>query len=756
MKSLFSTAGLARASAHHPWRTLGVWVAIIVVAVVTSGAFGGTLSDELNFTNEPESARADELLEERLRGEDSLIETVVIRSTGATVDDPAFQAVVERTTADLRAMPNAVAEATNYYELEAAGDPAAASLVSEDRRTTIMPVTMVGTLDDAATYGADYVAAAQRQHGNGFEVYAVGDVSSDKTYREIAEADTSKDLSIGMPVAFVILVVVFGALVAAGLPLLLGVFSIVVASSVTALIANVVGISTVAPIVTSMIGLAVGIDYALFLIERYREERRHGRTKHAAIEIAGSTAGKAVFFSGGTVIVALLGLFLIPMSVFQSMATGAILAVLIAVLATQTFVPAMLSLLGDKIDWPRRRRYDAAAVAAQARYNRETIHAGFWGRMTKAVMGHPVAALVIAVAILLGAALPVLDLQTGQPSIENLPGSRIKTGYQILDQEFYAGAIAPVEIVVDGDVDDANLRAGVENLTAALGATDLFGPATVERSADGDLTVVSVPMAFDPNSAGAYDAIETLREETIPSAFGGDAGRVSVAGVSAEGADFNAIMSDYMPLVFAFVMGLSFLLLMMAFRSLIVPLKAILMNLLSVGAAYGILVAVFQKGFLADALGFKQTESIGAWLPIFLFCVLFGLSMDYHVFLLSRIREHFDRTGDNDAAVAVGVQSTGRIITGAALIMVAVFGAFASGRLVDIQQMGLGLAVAVLLDATIVRSILVPSAMKLLGKWNWYLPSWLLWMPDLRIEGAPVPVAAPIAPEPAVQPAIGD
>jgi len=754
MKSILSTAGLARASAHHPWRTLGVWVALIVVAVVASGAFGGTLSDELTFTNEPESAKADQLLEERLRGEDSLIETVVILSTGATVDDPAFQAVVEQTTADLRGMPNAVAGTTNYYELEAAGDPAASSMVSADRRTTTMPVTLVGTLDDAAKYGADYVATAQRQHGNGFEVYTVGDASSGETYRKIAEADTSKDLSIGMPLAFVILVVVFGALVAAGLPLLLGVISIVTASSVTALIANVVDISTIAPIVTSMIGLAVGIDYALFLIERYREERRHGQTKQAAIEIAGGTAGKAVFFSGGTVVVALLGLFLIPMSVFQSMAISAILAVLVAVLATQTLVPALLSLLGDKIDWPRRRRYDAVTVAAQKRYDHETIHGGFWGRMTKGVMTHPVVALVIAVTILVGAALPALDLQTGQPSIENLPDSTVKSGYQILDREFYAGAIAPVEIVIDGDVNDANLRAGVENLTAALGTTDRYGPATIERSAGGDLTLVSVPMALDPNSAGAYDAIETLREETIPRAFGGDAERVYVAGASADGADFNAIMSDYMPLVFAFVLGLSFLLLMMAFRSLVVPLKAIVMNLLSVGAAYGVLVAVFQKGFLADALGFNQTESIGAWLPIFLFCVLFGLSMDYHVFLLSRIREHYDRTGDNDAAVAVGVQSTGRIITGAALIMVAVFGAFASGRLVDIQQMGLGLAVAVLLDATVVRSILVPAAMKLLGNWNWYLPRGLRWMPDLRIEGAPV--AAPIAPEPAFQPAIGD
>src|SRR5918994_146826 len=634
MKSLLSTAGLARASARRPWRTLGAWLAIIVVGVVASGAFSGSLSDEAEFTNKPESVQADELLEERLRGEDPLTETVVITSTSATVDDPAFKQVVEQTTTNLRGMPNAVASASNYYELEAAGDPAAASLVSEDRRTTIMPVTMVGNFDDAAEYGETYVATAERQRGNGFEVYAVGDVSGFEVYGKIAEEDTRKHLKIGLPAAFITLVVVFGALVAAGLPILLGVVSTVLASSLTLLIANVVDISTNATIMITMIGLAVGIDYALFLIERYREERRHGKSKQDAIEIAGATAGKAVFFSGGTVVVALLGMFLLPISIFQSLAIGAILAVLIAVLATQTFVPALLSLLGDKIDWPRRRKYDAATVAAQARYDQETIHAGFWGRMTKGVMTHPVVALVIAVAILLAAALPVLDLETGFAGIESLPESRVKTGFEILDREFYAGAIAPVEIVVDGDVEQTWVQTGVANLTAALGQDSLYGPATVEQNEAGDLTLVSVPMALDPNANGAYAAVDTLRDSTIPAAFGNNADSVYVTGASAGTADFNTLMSDYMPIVFAFVLGLSFLLLMMAFRSLVVPLKAIVMNLLSVGAAYGVLVLVFQKGYGADTFGFQQAENIAAWLPIFLFCVLFGLSMDYHVFLL--------------------------------------------------------------------------------------------------------------------------
>jgi RND superfamily putative drug exporter len=422
--------------------------------------------------------------------------------------------------------------------------------------------------------------------------------------------------------------------------------------------------------------------------------------------------------------------------VFHSLAAGAILAVIVAVVATQTLVPALVGLLGDKIDWPRRRMYDAAAVAKQARYDQETIHRGFWGRITRLVMGRPVAALAVALVILVGLALPVLALQTGQPGFETLPPSDAKSAYLLLEKDFYAGTIAPVEIVVDGRSDEAWVTDGIANLVAALKQDSRYGPANVEMAPNGDLAMVSVPLGVDPDSPKAYDAIADLRDHTIPSAFGANAGRVFVTGDSAETADFNAALAESTPKVFAFVLGLSFLLLLLAFRSIVVPAKAIVMNLLSVGAAYGALVLVFQKGVAADLLGMQQAESIAAWVPIFLFCVLFGLSMDYHVFLLSRVREHFDRTGRNDEAVAVGLQATGRIITGAALIMVAVFGSFAAGRLVEIQQMGFGLAVAVFLDATVVRSILVPAAMRLLGDRNWYLPRWLGWLPDLRIDGS--------------------
>ena len=737
MRSFLSTAGLARASARHPWRTLTLWLAIIIVAGVLAARMGGALNSSSDFTNTPDSKRAEQLLKARMTGGQPLTETIVVQSQRATVDDPAFRTVVDQTLARLLAMPDVVASTTSYYQATAAGDPAAAAMVSMDRRTTIIPATLVGTYDDLANRGAGYLAAAVGAAGNGFAVYSVGDLSLSEVYGKIADDDLSKDLAVGLPSALVVLVVVFGALVAAGLPILLGLVSIFVATGLTAVVARVIAMSDEVQIMITMIGLAVGIDYALFVIERYREERRHGLAKQDAIARAGGTAGKAVFFSGGAVILALMGMFLIPVGVFHSLAVGAILAVLVAVLATQTFVPALLGLLGDKIDWPRRRKEPVATGASQPGHDIGMIHRGFWGLVTRAVMARPILALLLAATILVGAGLPVIGLSTGQSGIESLPESSVKAGYEILAREFYAGEIDPVRIVVDTKAADPRLKTSVANLNAALANDSLYGPATVATNDARDLTLVSVPMTVDPNEPAAYDAIAHLRASIVPAAFGPLADQVYVGGASAEAADFNTVLRTYTPLVFAFVLGMSFLLLMIAFRSIVVPALAILLNLLSVAAAYGLLVLVFQKGVGAQSLGLIQTENITAWLPVFLFCVLFGLSMDYHVFLLSRIREHFDRTGRNDESVAFGLRATAKIITGAALIMVAVFGAFASGRMVEIQQMGFGLAAAVLIDATVVRSILVPASMKLLGNRNWYLPRWLRWLPDPRIEGEP-------------------
>lgn len=748
MSSFLSTAGLSRASALHPWRVIAAWVLIIVLSGVAASGLGDALTTEIAFVNSPESEQGSNLLEERMHGPLPLTETIVIRSETLTVDDPAFQQVVEQTTADVSGVTDAVASALNYYQAKAAQSPEAEGLVSPDRHATIIPVTLAGEFEEASKHTDEYLETVKAHDGGEFKVVTVGSISGNEEFNTISEEDLQKAELFGLPAALLVLVIVFGALVAAGVPITLALVSISVAIGLTAVIGRVWDLSFFIVNMITMIGLAVGVDYTLFIVDRYREERRHGRPKIDAISTAGGTASKAVVFSGVTVVLALLGMFLIPTTIFRSLGLGAILVVMVAVVAALTLVPAMLSLLGDRIDWPRRRRYDAAMVEAQQRIDQEVIHRGFWGRVTRIVMGHPVVSLILAIALLGSLAIPYFDMNRGAAGVESLPESDVKTAFVILERDFSAGLLAPVHIVVDAP-ESPEVQASIDNLVASLEGNSSFVPeAQVQWNDQRDLAEIEIPLAMDANSERAYAMIDTLRNEIIPAAFNGVSADVLVTGDTAFNADFFNLVNDYTPLVFGFVLTLSFLLLLLAFRSIIVPIKAILMNLLSVGAAYGLMVLVFQKGYLHNILGFQQTPTIEAWIPIFLFCVLFGLSMDYHIFLLSRIREHYDQTHRNRESVAAGLQSTARLITGAALIMVVVFAGFAAGRLVMLQQVGFGLAVAVFLDATVIRSVLVPSAMALLGNLNWYLPKWLHWLPDLRVEGGDAHVATPSAATP--------
>jgi RND superfamily putative drug exporter len=757
---MFSTAGLARISARRPWFVVFGWIVLLILSLgIAATSLGDAFTSGSDFTGDPESARGADLIKARMYGgqDQPPSEIVIVRSETSTVDAAAFQQVVERTASDLRALPEIVAGVITYYDTVAAGTPDDTGLVSPDRKSTLLSVILVGDLDQASEHVADYTAAIDGLQTDGFQIVTVGDITVDDEFNRLSEEDLVKGEGLGLLAALVVLVIVFGALAVAGVPIVLAFVAIIVAVGMTAVLGRVMDLSFFIVNMITMIGLAVGIDYALFIVSRYREERRRGHDKLEAIEIAGGTASKAVFFSGTTVVLALLGMVLIPTVVFRSLGAGAILVVIATVAATLTLVPALLSLLGDKIDWPRRPRYDAAAVAKQAQYDHETIHAGFWGRMTKLVMARPVVSVVIASVLLIAAALPYVDLERGQSGVETLPVSNIRTAYELLDRDFPAGRLAPVEVVVNAPR-TAEVEAGISRLISTAAQDVVFGPVeSVEWNATNDLAIIRIPLTVEVSAPGSLRAVESLRDHLVPAAFTGVPAEVLVSGAPAENADFEAIIKTYTPIVFAFVLALSFLLLMVAFRSLVVPLKAIVMNLLSVGAAYGLLVLVFQKDYLHGFFGFNQTPMIENWIPIFLFCVLFGLSMDYHVFLLSRIREHYDQTHNNSESVAVGLQSTAKIITGAALIMVAVFAGFASGQLVMFQQVGFGLAVAVILDATIVRSVLVPASMALLGDRNWYLPAWLNWLPDLRIEGAPAVLGVPqFEGEPAVATAPAD
>jgi RND superfamily putative drug exporter len=724
MTAISFTARLARFCARRARLVVALWLVALVLVVAAAAAFGGDLTTDDNFVSKPESVRGDDLLRERMPSREADSELVIVRSETLTVDAPGFRETVETIAAKLRAMDGLVLDAPTYYDAVAAGDARARLLVSPDRRTTLIPVTL--GRDDGAFVGRIKTLASQTA---GYEVLTVGDVSFEATENRLVTHDLIRSDLVGLPAALIVLVVVFGALAAAGVPIALSVVAIVGAVGLTVLISRLTELSVYALNMITLIGLAVGVDYALIVVDRYREERRRGRSTAAAIEATGATASRAVLFSGGTVAIALLGMFLLPTTLFRSLGAGAILVVVIAVLATLTLVPAALGLLGDRIEWPRRG----------VRRERPVPHtsSAFWGRVTRVVMARPVVSVALAAGVLVAAAVPYTGLERGTAGVESLPDGEVKRAYQILQRDFAAGLVEPLEIVIDAERGPESETA-VARLVAALGTDPAFGRVTGNVwNADGTLAVVEVPLVADANSPAAYGTIARLRREVIPRAFAGAHASVYVTGEPAKNADLNGLIDRWTPRVFSLVLGLSFLLLLLAFRSLVVPAKAIVMNLLSVGSAYGLMVLVFQKGYLHGVFGFQKTPTIEAWVPIFLFCVLFGLSMDYHVFLLSRIREHFDLTRNNREAVAIGLRSTARIITGAAAIMVAVFAAFASGDLVFFQQLGFGLAVAVFVDATVVRSVLVPASMALLGDRNWYLPRWLGWLPDLRVEGAP-------------------
>jgi RND superfamily putative drug exporter len=722
---------IARASSRHPWRTVVVWLVVIATAGFLSATLlGDALTTDVAFTDRPESVRAQTLLDE-MRGDPKFSEFVVVAGHGITVSDPRYQQFVGELQAALEGLgPDRVLFVGSF--LDQTGP------VSDDGMTALLPITMADSnlahaSEDALEVEAAVAAVA---HPAGIDTMLFGQASLNNLYQELAEDTLAKGESFGIVIALVVLMGVIGTVVAAVLPILLAIAAIAVAFGITALVGLVFDLTFFITNFITMMGLAVGIDYSLFIVARYREERVRGADKLEAIGRAGATANRAVFFSGLTVVLALLGLFFMPNTIFRSLSTGAVLVVVVAMAASMTLLPAVLALLGDKVNRLRVRRRESLDNVDRV--------GGMWDRVSKAVMRRPIVWLSAGAGVLILIAIAYFQIETGFSGVSTLPDDvEAKQAFLILQEEFSGGLGEPVEIVVDGPITPAISR-GLDDLIAALAADPDFGPplGELQTSTDGSISALTVPLAGDSASRASVAAIERLRAEYVPAAFAGLDEEVYVGGFPAFSVDFFEDVDVFTPIVFVFVLGLSFVLLTVVFRSIVLPIKAILLNMLSVGAAYGAVVLFFQPSAspgwiqsIAEWLGFIQVESIEAWLPLFLFSILFGLSMDYHVFLLTRIREYYDRSGDNTEAVAHGLRTTGAIITGAALIMVAVFGGFAAGDLVMMQQMGFGLAIAVFLDATIVRSILVPAGMRLLGDWNWYLPKWLRWLPQLDVEG---------------------
>ena len=723
MKKRTWTESLARACARRRWWTVGIWAAIIVMAAFAAvNWLGDALVTDAEFTTNPESMAAYDLMNERLGTDtEKLDEMIIIRSDTLTVDDPAFAAEVNNVYGELVAMgPETVIGGITYYMVP---DD---SLVSADRHSTLIPFQM--PLDNYEKI-TDIYSMTDKYNGGDFAIYHTGSAAFMEDSMTLSESTMKTGETVGIAVALVVLALVFGALAAAVLPVLLGITAIVVALGLAALVGQTMDLTFMITNMITMMGLAVGIDYSLFILTRFREERARGIAKIDAIGNAGSTANKAVFYSGITVMLALVGMVVFPLSIFISMGIGSLLVVFVSIAASMTLLPALIGIFGDKVN---SLRIPFIQRPQKSQVNQE--NKGVWAWITRTVTRAPVVSLLITVVVLGAAIIPFFDKVSGMSGISATPDYLpSKQGYLVLQNDFHMGLDSPTMVVVDGDVTTPQAQAAIAGLQERISNDAIFASTMVAPYPDKNMAVIYARVAGDTMSPEAKESVTRIREDYIPATFGDTSSKAMVTGESAFMVDYDQITDDYTPVIFGFVLALSFVVLMLAFRSIVIPATAIVMNLLSVSATYGLIVLVFQKGFGAGILGFTQVESIETWLPLFLFAVLFGLSMDYQVFLLSRVREHYMQYGDNTKAVAFGLHSTGRLITGAALIMVAVFGGFALGDMYMMQQMGFGLAIAVLIDSTLVRCVLVPATMKLLGKANWYLPKWLNWIPNISL-----------------------
>ncbi|GAA1268995.1 membrane protein [Planotetraspora silvatica] len=714
-------------SARHRWSALLIWIAFVAAATFLGSAVG--TAEMKNYESSNGDSRLAEQILDGAAYKDVAGEIVLVQSrTGTlTTGDPAFREAV-------MGVKSAV-EATGQVENVRTPYDKEPSPVTPDQRTTLVQFDMKG---DAGTAGEriqpvlDAVAGVQRAHPD-LRVEEAGGASADKLIGEAIDKDFVRAEQLSLPITIGILLAAFGALLAALVPVALAMTAIFSATGLLALTSQLLHVDSATSNVMLLIGLAVGVDYSLFYVMRQREERAKGRDKRRAIEIAAATSGRAVLISGITVIVAMAGMFLTGNGIFMGFAEGTILVVLTAVVGSLTALPALLSLIGDKID--ARLIHGTVRTVTRGRVGWRRVlgvrggESRFWGAIIGPVLRHPIISVVLAGGLLVALAIPAFSLKTGAQTIDDLQGNySIAETFKRIDKAFPGGNEPAVVVVKAADVTTPQFTASIEEFKKrALATGEANEPISVRINPDKTVAQITIGIKGAGMDAVSEHAVHTLREEVIPATLPG----AHVTGSTAGSMDFDEQLRRTIPLVFGFVLLLAFVLLLISFRSLVVAIKAILLNLLSVAAAYGVLVLVFQRGYGESLLGFTSTGMITNWLPLFLFVILFGLSMDYHVFILSRIRESYDRGMRTEDAIASGIKSTAAVVTSAALIMVAVFATFATLSLLTFMQMGIGLAAAILIDATIVRAVLLPATMKLLGDWNWYLPRWLGWLPQL-------------------------
>jgi RND superfamily putative drug exporter len=717
------TLRAARWSAAHRWRAVLGWLAFVLVALAI-GSMVGVVKITTSDNAIGDSGAADRILAREFPNQRSLEEVLIQRRDGDRLTRPELRVAVSDLVARL-SRTRAVASIRSPLV------PANADHISKDGRAALVTFQITGdpdTAEDRVSPALAVTAAVQRSHP-ALLIGEVGDASAYKGIHDRIADDFKRAEVTSIPITLVILVAAFGALVAAGIPLLLGLTSVAAALGLTALLSHLLHVDEMINSVILLIGLAVGVDYSLFYLRREREERARGRNPAAALETAAATSGRAVLVSGLTVMTAMAGMFLMGSRIFWSFGMGTLLVVAIALIGSLSVLPAVLSKLGDRVDRGR--------IPLTRRIGSRNGNARFWSVIVGASLRHPVVWGGLTAALLIALAIPAFRLHTLNPSVQGLPRDLpVMKVYDRAVQAFPGEPLPAIVVVSAPDVTAPSVTAGIGALRrAALATGEIGNPVSVDISASRKAARVRLSLAGTTTDAASNHALTTLRDTVIPSTIGRVPGvTVHTTGETAVSRDFNNSMKSHAPYVFAFVLGLAFLLLLVTFRSIVIPLKAIVLNLLSVAASYGVLVLVFQDGRLESLLDFRSVGGITAWLPLFLFLVLFGLSMDYHVLILSRVRENHDNGMSTKDAVAHGIRSTAGVVTSAAVVMVAVFSIFTTLGFLDFKMMGVGLAVAVLLDATIVRAVLLPAAMTLLGEWNWYLPRWLEWLPKLPAE----------------------
>ena len=739
MQKAMNVAGrMGHWSATH-WKTAVFgWLGLVILLFAFGNIALGLKQIDINDAGVGQSHRADEILKKAFPERAPQTEFVLVQSASRTVDNPAFRSTVNDVIGSVQSSP-AIKNLDSPYAARNA------ALISDDRHAAMVKWEMKGDADQAQD-NIDALSAATDKVGTQHPGFFVGHagVSSDKGLDKMFVDQLKLAGERSIPITIAVLLIVLGSLVAVGIPILLALSGVLATIGLVAVTSHVVPADGNVNAVILLIGLAVGVDYSLFYIKRWREERAAGKDPDAALAVAAATSGRSVLISGFTVLIAMAGLFFAGDKTYLSFGIATMIVVGVAMLGSLTVLPALLSKLGPRVDKGR--------IPFVHRFRNDAGGSRLWKAILRPTLNHPLLATVVAGGLLLALAVPAFKLHTAQSGLEALPSSAptVETIQRVQDA-FSNGNVSPAIVAVEANTDSPATKQAIAALKVrSLASGQAKKPIDVEVNASHDVARVTIPLVGSGVDSTSNDALNTLRQDILPATIGKvpDA-TFAVTGTTAQSVDQNALLKSKAPIVFGFVLIFAFALLLITFRSIVIALKAIVLNLLSVAAAYGALILIFQYGWGESLFDFTSNGGIAYWLPIFLFVILFGLSMDYHIFILTRVREAYDRGLSTEQAVEHGISTTAGVVTSAALVMVGVFAVFALMPILDMKEMGIGLAVAVLIDATIIRAVLLPASMKLLGDWNWYLPRWLEWLPRLEpgvdaeppIEPRPVPAA---------------